>query len=182
MLLKRVGCFNRIGGVIGALEVAVGKHGAFATMLLKLGDHFPLRVTEWLVAGMLLSWGVATLNMPATEWNVAINRELADLAGRTFWGLYAVALGVMRLAALFVNGAIRRSPHARAIAAFLSCLIWSQLTLAAFTFTWAAPSMSFYPWLLVADVYNVWRAARDAKLSDMKARHRRGAVPDAATT
>lgn len=154
-----------------------------AAMIRKLGDHFPLRVTEWLAAGMLLSWGVSTLNAPASIWQSAINQPLGYWAGQDFWGALAVALALGRLVALFINGALQRSPHARALGAFLSCLIWFQLTLGVLTFTWAAPAASFYPWLFLADVYNVYRASRDARLSDTMRRPRRNrAVPDAATS
>lgn len=150
-------------------------------MLIRLADHFPMRVTEWLLSGVLFSWGVSVLNAPAFVWDMPINNALAKFGSQDQWGCFAVCIGLTRMLALFINGAVRKSPHARTIGAFLSCLVWSQLTLAMFAAPWIAVSAAVYPWLFMAEVYNVSRAARDARLSDNTARQAgRRAVPDAA--
>jgi hypothetical protein len=152
-------------------------------MVISLGNHFPMRVTEWLASGFLLSWGVGVLNAPAIAWDQPLNHALVALGpNREFWGWLAIAVALTRLVSLFVNGAVRRSPHARAIGAFVTCLIWSQLTLAFIAVPWVAISAVIYPWLLVADSYNVLRASADARRSDDRARARQDigrAVPNA---
>lgn len=150
-------------------------------MILKLQDHFAVRVADWLVAGCLVSWGMALLGAPAEIWNHPIHSELAKLGSQTFWGAFAMALGTVRLGALFVNGAVRRTPHLRALGAFLTLFIWSQLLLGLLASTLPSNAAIFYPWLLLADMYNVYRAAQDAKFSDLRARALEGAAKDAAT-
>lgn len=150
-------------------------------MLVRLSDHLPLRITEWLVSGILLTWGVYCLNAPASIWDDPVNWQIAEFGSQGFWGSYAFVLGLVRMAALFINGALRRSPHARAIGAFLSLLIWVQMTLGLLTAQWMGLAAIIYPWLCIADFYNVFRAAQDARISDERARFHPGAVRDASS-
>ena len=138
-------------------------------MVLRLQDHFPLRITDWLLASILTTWGLAALAVDPVVWQLHINHELGEFASQDVWGSVTVALGMIRLTALFINGALRRSPHARAIGSFLTCFVWLQLTLGVFTAPMSTISAFVYPWLLIADFYNVFRASQDAKFSDMKA-------------
>lgn len=153
--------------------------GRLIVMVRKLQDHFPLRICDWLISGILLSWGLACLAAPSDVWELPINHELANLAPQFGWGTAATALGMIRLGALFVNGAMRRSPHLRAVGAFFSLFLWMQLTLAVLTGHLPALAAIIYPWLLIGDFYNVYRAAQDAKFSDSLAQAIGGAQRDA---
>lgn len=144
-------------------------------MLLKLQDHFPLRVSDWFAAGILTSWGMAVLAASPAIWSLTIYANLAKITSQDVWGCFALSLGIVRIGALFINGAMRRSPHARAVGAFLSMFIWMQMTFAILTLHAPGISIIFYPWLLAVDCYNVYRAAQDAKLSDSRAKALRGA-------
>lgn len=153
----------------------------FGQMIIRLQDHFAIRVTDWLVSGCLVSWGMALLGAPATVWADPVNSELAKIGSQTLWGATAMVLGLMRLGSLFVNGAVRRTPHLRAIGAFLTLFIWTQILLGLAGGVMPSVAAIFYPWLFVADLYNVYRAAQDAKFSDMRARALKGAAGDAAS-
>lgn len=149
------------------------------TMLVKLTDHFPMRVTEWLVAGILLSWGLFCINASPAVWDMPVNRELSMFGTQDQWGSVALSIGLVRMIALFINGAMRRSPHARAFGAFMSAFLWLQLSFGVLIQPFYSLSAIIYPWLFVADVYNVFRAARDARISDERARTHSGAARDA---
>lgn len=144
-------------------------------MLLKLQDHFPLRVSDWFVAGILTTWGLAVLAAPPEVWSWGLYRGLAIMAPKYVWGALALCLGIVRLCALFINGAVRRTPHVRAAGAFLAMFIWMQMSLSGLTSGTGSISAFFYPWLVMIDFYNVYRAAQDAKFSDTRAKALRGA-------
>lgn len=154
--------------------------GKLIGMALKLQEHVPLRIVEWLVAGFLVSWGLAALAIEETIWQLPVNRELANLGSKDLWGCFALSLGAIRFAALFVNGAVQRSPHARALGAFMSIFLWTQLTLGVITGGMETISVVVYPWVLLADLYNVYRASQDARFSDKKAKAMQGR-PDASS-
>jgi hypothetical protein len=147
-------------------------------MLLKLAYHFPMRISEWLASSFLVAWGLAILSHHDSyaRWTTLYLENLADIET---WGIYALALGVFRMVSLFINGAMQRSPHARAIGAFASCFLWLQLSFGAFLGNWPTASTTIFPLMLMADFYNVFRAARDARGSDERAKFIRGALGDA---
>lgn len=145
-------------------------------MIVKLTKTFPIRVTEWLLAGIMLSWAIACWNLAPADWADPIYAGLSRFAAQNTWAFYAFWIGVIRLAALTINGAWRPSPHLRAAGAFLACFMWLQISLGMFTAEIRAVGVAIYPWLLLADIYNVFRASHDARLSDDRARavHGRG--------
>ena len=145
-------------------------------MIVKLTKTFPIRVTEWLLAGIMLSWSIACWNLAPMDWANPVYRGLARFATQNTWAFYAFWIGVIRLAALTINGAWRPSPHLRAAGAFLACFMWLQISLGMMTADIRAIGVAIYPWLLLADIYNVFRASHDARQSDDRARavHARG--------
>jgi hypothetical protein len=145
-------------------------------MIVKLTKTFPIRVMEWLLAGIMLSWSIVCWNLRPDEWLNPSYAGLARFANQNTWAFYAFWLGTTRLAALTINGAWRPSPHLRAAGAFLACFMWLQITLGMLSADVRVMGMAIYPWLLLADIYNVFRASHDARLSDDRARavHGRG--------
>lgn len=139
-------------------------------MVIKLTKTFPVRVTEWLLAGIMLSWSVACWNLRPVDWANPLYSGLARFADQSTWAYFAFILGAIRLAALTINGAWRPSPHLRSACAFLSCFMWLQISFAIFNADIRATGIAIYPWLLLADVYNVFRASHDARQSDDRAR------------
>lgn len=158
------------------------RRGPIGMIILKLSGHVPVRFTEWLLAGIMLSWGITCLSVPAPVWNEPAYSGLRSLGTQTAWGAYSLALGLTRIGALYINGAMRRSPHLRTAGAFLAVLLWLQLTLAMFNGQAQSLSISIYPWLFVGDLFNVYRASQDARLSDLRAKAKiqaRGEARDA---
>jgi hypothetical protein len=140
-------------------------------MIVKLGNHFPIRVLDWFVAGVTLSWGIVCLNVGQATWDLPIYDPLRLLAPQGAWGAFAVMMGLSRMTALFINGAYRRTPHTRMVGAFLTTFMWLQLSFAMFQGEYhAIAATAIYPWLFLADIYNVYRAAQDAKSADSVAK------------
>ena len=139
-------------------------------MLVKLTKTFPVRVTEWLVAGIMLSWSIVCWNLTPEAWALPTMEGLGRLASQNTWAFFAFWIAVVRLAALAINGAWRPSPHIRGACAFLSCFMWLQISLGMLSADLTSLGMAVYPWLLLADIYNVFRASLDARASDERAR------------
>ncbi len=150
-------------------------------MIVKLQQHFPLRVSDWLLGGIVTTWGLVCLYMPVTAWQQPIYSGLRAVAQQDTWGYLAVVIGFARMAALFINGAVRRTPHARGLGAFICVFLWLQLTLAMFNAEVVAIGVAVYPWLFLADIYNVYRASQDARDSDLRfvALEKQGTLGDA---
>lgn len=139
-------------------------------IILKLTKTFPVRVMEWWTAGLMVSWGIACWNITPEGWASPHYTGLARLADNHTWGAITATIGLLRLAALFRNGGWRPSPHLRAAGAFLACFAWLQLSLGYLTADASSMAIAVYPWLLLADIYNVFRASSDARDSDDRAR------------
>jgi hypothetical protein len=151
-------------------------------MVIKLQQHFPLRVTDWLLGGIVTTWGLVCLYLPASSWDQPIYSGLRHLADQETWGLFAVIVGVARMVALFINGAVRRTPHIRGMGAFVTMFLWLQLSLAMFNAEISTIGVAIYPWLFIADIYNVYRASQDARDSDLRYQaSQRGTIGDAAS-
>lgn len=151
-------------------------------VILKLTKTFPVRVCEWLLAGIAVSWGIAVWNHSDYEWSQPMYEGLARIADQHVWAFAVFTVGVVRLAALVRNGGWQPSPYLRAGGAFLASFAWAQISLGLFASPVLTAGIAVYPWLLVADIYNVFRASHDARLSDerfRKERAKRGITRDA---
>jgi hypothetical protein len=144
-------------------------------LLVKFSKTFPIRVTEWLLAGILLSWSIVCWNLTDADWTSSIYVGLSRIAAHETWAFFAFWIAVVRLGALTINGAWRPSPHFRAACAFLACFMWLQISLGLMISDGRSMGIAIYPWLLLADIYNVFRASHDARLSDDRARAARRA-------
>ena len=144
-------------------------------MIVKLTKTFPIRVMEWLLAGIMFSWAIVCWNLRPHEWSSPVYAGLARLGDQNTWAFFAFWIGAARLAALMINGAWRPSPHLRVAGAFLACFMWLQLTLGLLTVDVRTTALAVFPWLLLADIYNVFRASNDARLSDDRAGVLKGA-------
>lgn len=142
-------------------------------MLVSLHDHFRVRVTDWLLSAILVSWGFTLFAVDPSVWALPTFDGLSSIASQATWATVALGIGLARLSALFVNGAVRRSPHARLIGAFLSVFIWLQLSYGMIYSSVVGPGVAIFPWLAFADIFNVYRAAMDAGASDHRATKRR---------
>lgn len=127
---------------------------------------FP-RLSEWSAAFVLTGIGVMlSINDTLMEAAIAAGNGrgyqlLLVIAPQSVWATAITIFGSVRLLILLVNGAWRRSPLGRAVAAFLSCFFWTQIVLS-FAPTFGFAFVMACGWL-GADMVNVMRAARDAR-------------------
>jgi hypothetical protein len=145
-------------------------------MLVSLHEHFKVRITDWLLSAILLSWGFALFAVNPQVWAMPTFSGLSSITTQMHWALATTTVALVRLTALFVNGAVRRSPHLRGAGAFLSVFVWYQLSLGVLYGDLVGPGVAIFPWLALADIFNVYCAMRDARTSDDRARRVRNVV------
>jgi hypothetical protein len=134
---------------------------------------FP-RLSEWLAACVLFALG--TVLAANADLMVSTDAEAYQLmrlvAPQSTWSLVLIGFSCIRLIILLVNGAWRRSPHLRALTAFLSCFVWTQIVLS-FAPTFGFAFVLACGWLGM-DMINIMRAMRDARTIDHA--HAAGAI------
>lgn len=126
---------------------------------------FPRR-SEWAAASVLLALG----------WMLSINGGLMSaaqsrgyelmlmIAPQPTWSTVMIVFASGRLLVLLINGAWRRSPHARGITAFLSCFFWTQITLS-LAIAFDVAFILACGWLGM-EMSNILYAFRDARTID----------------
>ena len=127
--------------------------------------RFHLRIAEWLTASMTVCWGLE-LALAPNMFGVPYFSGFARLAPQAAWAVFALLIGMSRLAALIINGHWRFSPHLRAALALLSAAGWAAIVVGVWSVGRPTLGHVVYPWLALADLYAVSRAARDARVSD----------------
>lgn len=138
-----------------------------------LRETFPARASEWALATILLNWSTILYLNPTLFATVPSFSIISEIAPQPVWLALCGLAGGARLVILLINGAWRRSPHARAVGAFVSCFFWFEISVGLFLAgTWGT-GLAVYPVLLLLDSFNVLRAGGEAGLSDDK--HKRAA-------
>jgi hypothetical protein len=142
-------------------------------------SHFLLRANDWIMTSMLLWVGAALLFDPEL-FHLPTFVLLAQYASADFWGLLAVGVGFVRLAALVVNGTFPSfiwSPHFRTVGALLTCFFWFQLTLALLTGLAVSPMLTAVtPHLFLFDLFNAYLAAGEAGIAERRRRNGRNST------
>lgn len=147
-------------------------------VLHALRQHWPARKIEWLMSGLAACWGSYILafpevfDQPATATLLRPMVDMVEWIGdpATIWGGGALAMGLIRAVALFINGAYVRTPLFRAIAAFGTMFIFTQVSIAFYRTGVPNFGLVVYPWLVVADLLSAFRAAQDAVLAEAQRR------------
>lgn len=97
-----------------------------------IAKHFPIRRSEWIM--LLPCFGMwAALTLEPTTFAASASFVRLDAWGEEVWALILMLIGIIRLAALTVNGTFhqfRFSPHLRMLASLTGLVFWSQWTLA----------------------------------------------------
>jgi len=143
-------------------------------VLIGATHHFNLRVSDWLMAMILTTFGGLLLANPAVFDPAHSFAVLSQMAPAQSWGLSCLAIGLTRLFALIVNGtfpAFRWSPHIRFTMAMLSCFVWFQLTLGIALVPIATAALAVYPYLCLFDLYNTFLAASEAGVVERRCRN-----------
>ncbi|HEV7258914.1 MAG TPA: hypothetical protein VGN82_14130 [Bosea sp. (in: a-proteobacteria)] len=137
-------------------------------LYLGIHDHFPARRSEWVLAGILIVWGWILTGPDQTFAGNRAWSQMAAIMPENSWGWFAISVGAFRLAALIVNGTFagtwygRWSPHVRALASFLTCFLWFQISFGLWNSDAATTGLAVYPGLLVLDAMNIVAASKDA--------------------
>lgn len=122
------------------------------------------KVDEWIFALIVFTWGIRMLGTPFLE-NGSYGM-LNDLADQATWGVICLTLGGTRLVVLFINGAWRVSPHARAALSFVSLVFWIAI-IASFAAAGAqGTGLAVYPWVALFEGWAAWRAVTEAARAD----------------
>lgn len=136
-------------------------------------EHFAARVSEWFMAAIALLMGVGMALQPDLFARNPGFAGLATIADQGVWMLTLLTVALVRLAALVINGAWRRSPWLRAATASVSAFVWWTLLLGVLLGMWRGglPGLgwAFYVPMIALDLFNVYRAMRDAGTADKAA-------------
>lgn len=131
-----------------------------------ISDHFPIRLSEWALATILVNWGWILLrpSNPDIFSTYPLFEFLSRIASENVWGCACLIIGLLRFVALILNGTFHEfkfSPHIRSLTSTLSCFLWAQITLG--TLNVPVPTgLAVYPVLLMVDMYNTWKSASEA--------------------
>lgn len=146
-------------------------------LILSLKQHFPARWPEWFMAGMSVVWGAYLSLHPELFTQDATRTVLSGLKAMAgpfepaaLWGLTTVLLGVIRAAALFVNGAYTRTPFIRLIMSFASAFVWTQICIGLMKSGVPNTGIIVYGGLVVLDIVSAYRATTDTVYAE-KMRH-----------
>lgn len=128
---------------------------------------FPARASEWALALALLNCGmIMTLNRELFAENPESYRALAHLASQHTWAVACLMGGMFRFCMLGVNGMWRRSPHLRALGAFVACLFWFLISYGLLQTASFGLVTAIVPVLLLLDSYNAVRALGEGAVVD----------------
>jgi len=134
-----------------------------------LPETFEARASEWMFGFATFSLSLVfflndnLIDHPCFEGMRNIHEHQRD------WALLLLIVGLGRLIVLFINGSYWRTPHFRALAAFLSSGIWCLMC---FGFLDQKSLMiAIMPWIFLLDTYNIKRASREAGNSEFVQRY-----------
>jgi len=131
------------------------------TRITRINDSLRFRLSEWMLGVIMLGWGI-TLAMPYETFAMPSVQALSQTASEETWAVICALVGGGRLFVLTINGVWLRQGHARAVLAFFSCLIWSQITLGILNSGTVFPGLVVYTVFSVTEFYLVFRAASEA--------------------
>lgn len=122
---------------------------------------FRERAPEWVLAFIQAGWG-GTLLLPGATFSRPFFRPLAAIASEDMWGAVVFTTGIIRLAALYINGSRQETPQVRQACSMVSMFFWALLTMGAATLEWRTPAVFNYAGLFVLEAIMFQYAGRDA--------------------
>lgn len=134
-------------------------------LIVKFNHHVHIRLGEWLSSLILATLGLLLFAAPHMFENDALFVVMRQFAPQQVWAFTALFFASGRITALYINGRKPITPYVRMALAFFSCFIWWNFALGVLLSGKPALSLATFPWLLVLDVYNVFRASADARES-----------------
>lgn len=94
-------------------------------------NHFPIRVSEWIMIYPTIGMGIALKTQPDMFNTSPSFASIASWADEITLAAIVLACAAIRLVALIVNGTFQGfgiSPHLRLFAAVVGLIFWSQFT------------------------------------------------------
>lgn len=134
-----------------------------------LQETFEVRASEWMLTGATLSLAIvffANDGMFVKESFSGLRQLIND---RLVWAWLFLVVGTVRLVVLTVNGAYWRTPHLRALTAFLCSGVWFLMCVGFVRNGAVLAAMA--PWIFLLDGYNVKRASKEAGKSEFIQRY-----------
>ncbi len=136
------------------------------TLFLRIKERFPARALEWFCGGLILALGWTMLLLPGSFDRPGL-QNFVDLMPPISWAFSGLVLGCMHIAGLVLNGHQPKiSIPLRLISAALGASFFG-LFVGRFAETTTSGSVAFgvitYSALVLAQIYNTFRIAEDAK-------------------
>lgn len=126
----------------------------------RLAETFKERFVEWGLSASLFVWGAMVLNSPGLfdhEFYAPMRRAMSQTA----WGSISLLVGTIGLAALYRNGAWKRTPLLRMIASTFRLIVWGGLSIGALAVSWRSPNIAYTAFLFAMDAVCLVLASRD---------------------
>lgn len=134
-------------------------------------DTFEARASEWMLTFATISLAVVFFFNEPMFYREAFDGLRQINSNHVVWAAVLGTIGVTGLVVLLINGSYWRTPHFRAIMAFLRAGVWFFLALG-FVRN-GSVMIALVPWIFFLDAYNAKRAAREAGQSEFVGRHMR---------
>lgn len=96
---------------------------AYALFRHAASERYPTRTVEHMLAWMIVVWSGAVA-WPGSMMQGPSYQYLLVIAPEAFWGVTGVAIGSLRLLALYINGNWRRTPVLRFVGAMAGLVWW----------------------------------------------------------
>ncbi len=128
-------------------------------------ETFPFRALEWLLAVIMIGWGLILLHpefdAARSTWATGLFIQFSpDLFGRA-----CLVVGLIRFTALLINGMWWRTPFARLVTTFAANLLWVCIVFGLVASDTLNTGWAIYPAFVVAEFYNAFRSADDSMKS-----------------
>lgn len=125
------------------------------------------RALEWFSSLVMFCWGIV-LALPADTLSApqyAAFRRFG--ATEEFWAISLMAIGAMRLTALYINGRWPKTPMLRMVGSLFGAVTWAQVFVliaeGSIQAGAANTGLGVYGPLALAEVLSIYRAAFDAR-------------------
>lgn len=129
-------------------------------ILAHFAETWRFRKAEWLLASVMTGLGVVYVINPGL-FERPYFATMRGMMQQHWWALCCLLIGLTRLCFLFINGAFRKSPPIRCMAAAASCGVWTALTIAAVLNDFSSQGLAIWPVMLVFDIIVIHETARE---------------------
>ena len=121
------------------------------------------RALEWLFAGLMILWGLYVM-APIDTFRDAQYALMTQTAPEPVWGAFSLAIGFVRIVALWVNGSWRRTPAIRLLSSIIGVMWWIALgfLLVAGPEYNVPAGVVYYLGFIGAEIFSCWRSSADA--------------------